>query len=69
LTDFFTGGATLDSGDDGDAILETDEIWIYTADYEVTAGDILDGFPLVNTASVDTDQTAPASDNATTTII
>jgi len=69
LTDIFAGGATLDSGDDGDNILETTETWIYTADYDVTAADILDGFPLVNTASVDTDQTAPASDNATTTII
>ncbi len=69
LTDTFAGGATLDSGDTNtDGVLDTDETWIYTADYEVTQDDIDAGTDLVNVASVDTDQTDPEEDDAITTI-
>ncbi|MCS5492000.1 DUF7507 domain-containing protein, partial [Algoriphagus limi] len=69
LTDVFAGGATLTSGDlNTNNILETTETWVYTADYTVTQTDMNAGSPLVNVAEVDTDQTDPASDDATTTI-
>ena len=51
-----------------DGILDTDEIWTYTADYEVTQADLNAGADLVNVASVDTDQTDPQEDNATSTV-
>ena len=41
------GGNTISgpvSGDDGDAILQQGEIWIYTALYPITANDINNGF-------------------------
>ena len=69
LTDEFAGGATLVSGDaNNDSVLQTNEVWVYTADYQVTQQDINLGDDLVNTAIVDTDQTAPMQDSATTTI-
>ncbi|OOG78972.1 GEVED domain-containing protein, partial [Algoriphagus sp. A40] len=68
LSDDFAGGATLIAGDDGDNILETNEVWTYSADYLVTLADLNAGAPLVNTATVDTDQTQPISDDATSTI-
>ncbi|MBE0666965.1 MAG: DUF11 domain-containing protein, partial [Bacteroidales bacterium] len=68
LTDAFAGGATLTSGDDGDAILEVGETWTYTATYTVTQADIDAGTDLVNVAVVDTDQTGAVQDDATTTI-
>ena len=69
ITDTFAGGATLTSGDiDNDGILDVGETWTYTADYAVTQADIDAGTPLVNVASVDTDQTGPVQDDATTTI-
>src|SRR5687767_4748628 len=57
LTDTFAGGAKLSSGDDGDGVLETNETWVYTADYVVTQADLNSGANLVNVATVDTDQT------------
>ena len=69
LTDVFAGGAILTSGDSNmNSILETTEVWIYTATYTVTQADINAGADLVNTAIVDTDQTDPESDDVTTTI-
>ena len=68
LTDAFAGGATLTSGDDGDGVLEVGETWTYTADYTVTQADIDAGADLVNVAVVDTDQTEPVNDDATTSI-
>ena len=69
LTDAFAGGATLISGDtDGDSILETTETWTYTADYAVTQADLNAGTALVNVATVDTAQTAPQQDDATSTV-
>jgi gliding motility-associated-like protein/uncharacterized repeat protein (TIGR01451 family) len=69
LTDVFAGGATLSSGDtNSNNVLDVDEIWIYSADYEVTQADINAGNDLINVASVDTDQTEPLEDNAITTI-
>ena len=66
--DFATTGPTLIAGDNGDGILQIDETWTYTATYNVTQGDINQGDDLVNTAIVDTDQTRPEEDEATTTI-
>jgi uncharacterized repeat protein (TIGR01451 family) len=70
LTDVFAGGATLASGDTNtDGVLDTDETWIYTADYEVTQADINLGTDIVNTASVvTTELTTPEVATATTTI-
>ena len=61
LDDVFAGGATLVSGDtNNNSILETTETWVYSADYVVTQADLNAGTALVNVASVDTAQTAPA---------
>ena len=69
LTDTFAGGATLVSGDTNtNGILETTETWVYSADYTVTQADLNAGAPLVNVATVDTDQTALQQDDATTTV-
>ncbi len=68
LDDVFAGGATLTSGDDGDNVLETNETWVYTADYVVTQADLNAGTALVNVAGVDTDQTTRQTDDATTTV-
>ena len=69
LDDVFAGGATLVSGDtNANSILETTETWIYTADYVVTQADLNAGTALVNVATVDTAQTAPQQDDATSTV-
>ena len=70
LDDVFAGGATLVSGDtNNNSILETTETWTYSsADYMVTQADLNAGTALVNVASVDTDQTAPQQDDATSTV-
>ena len=60
---------TLVSGDiNNNSILETTETWIYSADYVVTQADLNAGTALVNVASVDTAQTAPQQDDATSTV-
>ena len=69
LADAFAGGA--DAGQrrhNGDSILETTETWIYSADYTVTQADMNAGADLVNVATVDTDQTDPQQDDATSTV-
>ena len=69
LTDTFAGGATLVSGDtNNNSILETTETWTYSADYVVTQADLNAGTALVNVASVDTAQTVPQQDDATSTV-
>ena len=69
LTDTFAGGATLVSGDTNtNSILETTETWVYSADYMVTQADLNAGAPLVNVATVDTDQTALQQDDASSTV-
>ena len=66
LDDVFAGGATLVSGDTNtNNILETTETWVYSADYAVTQADLNAGANLVNVAVVDTDQTDPQTDDAT----
>jgi uncharacterized repeat protein (TIGR01451 family) len=68
LTDDF--GATLVSGDTSDpGVLNVGEAWVYTASHIVTQNDLDAGDDIVNTATVDTDQTEPESDSATTTIL
>ena len=70
LTDpFATTGPTLSSGDNTNpGVLDVGETWIYTATYDVTQDDINAGDDLVNTATVDTDQTDPEDDDATTSV-
>jgi uncharacterized repeat protein (TIGR01451 family) len=69
LTDPLTAGASLVSGDTTNpGVLDVGEIWVYSATYTVTSADLTAGSPIVNTATVDTDQTVPASASATTTI-
>ncbi|MEA3502264.1 MAG: S8 family serine peptidase, partial [Actinomycetota bacterium] len=69
VDDVFADGATLTSGDTNtNDILETTEIWVYTADYDVTQADLDAGADLVNVATVATDQTDEQQDDATTTI-
>src|SRR5262245_27425591 len=60
----FVGGDTHDLG-----VLDTDEIWHYTATHTVTQAEMDAGGTLVNLATVDTTQTEPQSDDATTTVI
>jgi hypothetical protein len=55
---------SLTSGDDGDGVLETTEVWVYTSTYAATpAGDAL-----TNTVSVDTHQTTAQSAAAVTLV-
>ena len=69
LTDTFAGGASLFSGDtNNNNVLETTETWTYTADYVVTQADLNSGADLVNVAVVDTAQTDPQQDDATSTV-
>ena len=70
LSDDLAGAATLDSGDAVDpGVLNTGEVWTYSATYDADQGDIDAGADLVNTASVVTDQVAgPTEDDATTEI-
>jgi uncharacterized repeat protein (TIGR01451 family) len=69
LSDPLTAGASLVSGDTTNpGVLDVGEIWTYGATYTVTPADLTAGSPIVNSATVDTDQTDPASASATTTI-
>ena len=69
VTDAFAGGATYVTGDtNGDNRLDLTETWTYTATYTVSQTDIDSGQDLVNLAVVDTDETGPAEDEATTEI-
>ena len=58
-----TGGDVANTG-----VLDVGETWTYTATYDVTQDDINAGDDLVNTATVDTDQTDPEDADATTSI-
>jgi len=69
LQDPMAYGLMLDSGDDGDGVLETNETWTYKAYYDVTQADLNSGKAIVNVATVDTDQTDPQSDDATTATV
>ncbi|EBA11990.1 DUF7507 domain-containing protein [Roseobacter sp. CCS2] len=62
-----TSGPTLSGDTDGDGEIDTAEVWTYAATYQVTQADIDDGRNLVNTATVDTAETAAQSADATTT--
>jgi uncharacterized repeat protein (TIGR01451 family) len=68
LQDLKAYGLTITSGDDGDGVLETNETWTYKAYYDVTQADLNSGKAIVNVATVDTEQTDPQSDDASTTI-
>ena len=64
-----TTGPILVSGDsDGDGVLDTDEVWIYTAAYDISQANLDDGNDLINTATFDADQISPVSDTATTSL-
>ena len=63
-------GPTLVSGDLAPVgVFDIGESWTYAAAYLVTQSDIDNGGPLSNTATFDTDQTAPLASNAATTSI
>ncbi|WP_304233702.1 hypothetical protein [Jiulongibacter sediminis] len=70
LTDDLAGVATLSSGDiNTNTLLDTNEVWVYTASYSATQSDIDAGTDLINTASVTTTELpTPESDTATTAI-
>ena len=69
LGDEFASGATYVSGDTSNTgVLDTDEIWTYSADYTVTQADLNAGTSLVNVATVDTDQTTEQQDDATSEV-
>ena len=63
------GSLTKVSGDTIDAgVLNVGETWNYTATHTATQAEINAGANLVNVAVVDTDQTEPQQDDATTTV-
>ncbi|NEY90574.1 COG1470 family protein, partial [Tabrizicola oligotrophica] len=66
-----TSGPTLASGDaDSDGVFDAGETWIYQATVEVTAEMRERGrLSIVNTASFDTAETGPQSDDAVTAVI
>ncbi|WP_131458466.1 DUF7507 domain-containing protein, partial [Jiulongibacter sediminis] len=70
LTDDLAGVATLSSGDiNTNTLLDTNEVWVYTASYSATQSDIDAGTDLINTASVTTTELpTPESDTAATAI-
>ncbi|HNJ64097.1 MAG TPA: hypothetical protein PLK16_12295, partial [Saprospiraceae bacterium] len=52
-----------------DGIIQSGEIWVYTTSYTVTQDDINDGADLINTVSVDTDETPdPVTDEENTPV-
>ena len=63
---FATGGLVrnADAVGDNDDLLEVGEVWSYTAGHIVTQAEIDAGVTLVNTATADSDQTGPDSDDA-----
>ncbi|MCB1387165.1 MAG: DUF11 domain-containing protein [Nitratireductor sp.] len=64
-----SAGPTLSSGDsDSDGVLDTTEVWIYSATYAVTQANLDDAGDLVNTATFDASEISAISDTATTTI-
>ncbi len=64
-----TSGPTFTGGDDdSDGEIDPGESWTYAANYAATQANIDDGNDIINIATLDTDQLAPASDSATTTI-
>ena len=66
---FATTGPTLTGGDVANTgVLDVSETWNYTGTYIVTQADINAGDDLVNTATVDTDQTDPEDADATTSV-
>jgi len=71
VSDAFAGGAVYSSGDtDNDNVLDLNEVWIYTADYDATQADIDLGADLVNVVSVtSTEVTTPVTAQAVTTIL
>jgi len=70
VTDVFAGGAVYSSGDDNNNnVLDQNETWTYTVDYDATQYDIDTGNDLVNTVSVTSAEvTNPVTAQAVTTI-
>ena len=63
---FATGGIVRNSDitGDNDDLLEVGETWSYTATHILTQGEIDAGEDLLNVATADSDQTGPATDDA-----
>ncbi|MBD2158600.1 DUF11 domain-containing protein [Leptolyngbya sp. FACHB-16] len=66
VTDSFVSNLNRgqDSTGDNDNQLEVDEVWSYTASHIVTQAEIDAGGNIVNTATADSNQTGPDTDNA-----
>ncbi|MCB0556698.1 MAG: DUF11 domain-containing protein, partial [Phaeodactylibacter sp.] len=60
-----TGG----NGVNGDGVLDIGEVWTYTATYAVTQEDIDANTALVNTISIDAEETEPVTATASTPVI
>ena len=63
-----SSGPTLSGDADGDGSIDVTEVWTYSATYDVSQDALDDGSDIVNTATLDTDQTGPLSDDATTSV-
>ena len=61
---FIPGGDT-----DGDGKLDVNETWTYTSTHQVTQAELNAGVDLVNVATADSDETGPATDDATVDVI
>ncbi len=66
VSDPFVSNLTrgLDVVGDNDNFLEVGETWSYTATHTVTQAEIDAGSSIVNTATADSDQTGPDTDDA-----
>ncbi|MFM8608847.1 MAG: hypothetical protein ACKOCJ_00055 [Burkholderiaceae bacterium] len=65
MTDTFVSNLQLVQDDASkDGLLNVDEVWTYTATHQVTQAEIDAGADIVNTATADSDQTGPVSDDA-----
>ncbi len=63
-----SSGPTLAGDTDGDAEIDVDETWVYTATFDAEQAQLDLGADIVNTATIQTDQTGPQSDDAVTSI-
>ena len=58
----------IDGDTDGDGELDVDETWTYTATRDITQGDIDAGTPITNVATATSNESDPATDDATVTV-
>jgi serine-aspartate repeat-containing protein C/D/E len=58
-----------DTTGDNDNLLEVGETWAYTASHTVTQAEIDAGVPIVNTATADSNETGPDTDDASIPVV